>query len=261
MLDLQRATVKTWKKCKDHGRFLGGTGGFGGSRHPPHQADHGVQVVHQRLVPAEDLGTGVLVIGEPVTVFLHQLQVPTGIEDLLKVPGVGEPTKLASRGCKVSIAAPLSRAGHGEGWHSRHVVAGPVALLVQQLCLISHHHQAPVLGGRALVKVEGEKATGDSGGHAGLDTYWGSPLWGSLPSQRCWAPITSVPEPLATDTPHGPVTTHWTGQAPPSGLSQTHRDERGDSRDSGSNGATHGICSSTVSTPSAGLALPGVKAL
>lgn len=165
--------MRTWKKPS---KFLGGTGRSGGPQHTPHQADHGVQVVHQRLVPAEDLGTGVLVVGEPVAVFLHQLQVPTGIEDLLEVPGVGEPSKLASRGCKVSIAAPLSRAGHGEGWHSRHVVAGPVALLVQQLCLISHHHQAPVLGRTALVRAEGEKATGDSGRHAELGgTHTGGP--------------------------------------------------------------------------------------
>jgi len=42
-----------------------------------------------RLIPAEDLGTRVLVIGEPVTILLYQLQVPAGIEDLLKVPGRG----------------------------------------------------------------------------------------------------------------------------------------------------------------------------
>lgn len=67
-----------------------------------------------RLVPPEDLGTRVLVIGEPVTVFLHQLQVPTGVEDLLEVPGEEEPSKMAPRGCKVGTAALLSSSFQGQ---------------------------------------------------------------------------------------------------------------------------------------------------
>lgn len=107
--------MKTCKKPTDHGKFLGGAGGFGGAQHTPHQADHGVQVVHQRLVPAEDLGTRVLVIAEPVAVFPHQLQVPTGVEDLLKVPGMGEHSKLAPRGSKVSTLPLFPGQATGQG--------------------------------------------------------------------------------------------------------------------------------------------------
>lgn len=166
--------MKTREKSMDHRKFLGGAAGFGGPQHAPHQADHGVQVVDQCLVPAEDLGTRVLVVGEPVPVFPHQLQVPAGVEDLLEVPGVGAPSKLAPSGCKASTAAPLYRVGCGEGWHSRHIVAGPVALLVQQLCLIGHHHQAPALGGRALVRAEGKKPLGIVGDMLG----WGEHMLG-----------------------------------------------------------------------------------
>lgn len=178
----------------------------------------------QRLIPAEDLGTWVLVVGEPVTVFPHQLLVPTGVEDLLVEPGVGEPSKLAP-----STAAPLSRAGCGEGWHSRHVVAGPVALLVQQICLIGHHHQAPALGDRALVRAEGEKATGDNGEHAGLGEHiLGVPTVGFPPQPEVLGThhlSTSIPRafshtPLPCDHPLGWGRHHPQGFPKPTGMAE-----------------------------------------
>lgn len=53
---------------------------------PPHEPEHGVHVLHQRLVPPEDLGSRVLGIGEPVSVLGHQGLHPTSVEYSLKEP-------------------------------------------------------------------------------------------------------------------------------------------------------------------------------
>lgn len=52
----------------------------------PHEPDHGVHVLHQCLVPPEDLGSRVLGVGEPVSVLVHQGLHPTSVEYSLKEP-------------------------------------------------------------------------------------------------------------------------------------------------------------------------------
>lgn len=74
--------------------------------HAPHELDHRAHVLHQRLVPLEDLGPGAPVVGEPVPVLGHQVLHPTGIEHALKRPAGEEDSH--SR-------PPLTSSGHGQG--------------------------------------------------------------------------------------------------------------------------------------------------
>lgn len=188
------------------------------------------------------------------------------------------------------MAAPHYGASAGwdeAGRSSRQVVAGPVALLVQQLRLISSHHQAPAPGEEHRSE-QAVKESGDgAGGHAGkgASPTGGPHCWVPTPARGAGHPSPAHKQPrraLAADQQHRQLLPAFAppssnshplgrGRWGPLGLSQICGDKalgrnastmaQCRSRHLGGNGGTHGICSSTVSTPCGGLAPPGVKAL
>lgn len=100
------ARVLPWDSCSG-GQWPGGEAHRSSPQFPPHQPHHGVHIVHQRLVPQEDLGTGALAIGKPVSILGHQILQSAGIEHGLEGPvGTGWSPPLSSPG-----------PGHGQDHH------------------------------------------------------------------------------------------------------------------------------------------------